>query len=423
MSAFRLVSAIVITASVVVAVWVGTVQFKASERAALPLAPVRSGEFVAVIRARGQIQADRSIPVYAPLVQDLRIAWMAPASDRVEEGASLVRFDSSTAERDLIQRRATAERARANLDQAVADAKSAAEHDQHDLNDARLAVKLAELDTADNDLVARLDAERRLVDLGVARQKLRQLEAEVTQREVSRDSKLASLRRQLEAADVWVRLVEGQIARMDIHAPIGGFAIYTANRSSLAAQVSGSIQPYRVGDQVPAGMNLATIPDLSSLLMDAAVEEIDRGRMHVGDEVIVRIDALPDVSIPAKLTTISPLAEISVDSRGREFHVYAALGARSDERIRPGMNGTVEVVTRRIPGATIVPAKALFTRRGKPTIYTVSSDGFTPLEVEILARNTDEVAVKGVSASAQVAMVDPTLGAAKDSPAAPAVTK
>ena len=417
MSRFRLISFIVITASVAVAVWVGTVQFKASERAALPLAPVRSGEFVAVIRARGQIQADRSIPVYAPLVQDLRIAWMAPASDRVEEGASLVRFDSSTAERDLIQRRATAERARANLDQAVADAKSAAEHDQHDLNDARLAVKLAELDTADNDLVARLDAERRLVDLGVARQKLRQLEAEVTQREVSRDSKLASLRRQLEAADVWVRLVEGQIARMDIHAPISGFAIYTANRSSLAAQVSGgAAQPYRVGDQVPGGMNLATIPDLSSLLIDAAVEEIDRGRMHIGDEVIVRIDALPDVSIPARLTTISPLAEISVDSRGREFHVYAALGARSDERIRPGMNGTVEVVIKRIPDATIVPAKALFTRRGKPTIYAVSSDGFTPLEVEILARNTDEVAVKGVSASSQVAMVDPTLEGATDSP-------
>jgi HlyD family secretion protein len=406
-SRFRIISVIVITVSVLIAVWVGTVQFRAVERAVLPLAPVRTGEFVAVIRARGQVQADRSVPIYAPLAQDLRIAWMAPVSERVEAGAPLVRFDSSSAERDLIQRRATAERARATLDQAVGEAKAAAEHDTRDLNDARLGVELAVLDTADSDFIARLDAERRRIDLGVARQKLRQLEAEVAQRAASRESKLASLRRQLEDAEAWVGIVESRIARMEIRAPISGYAIYAANRSTISAQVAGTQQPYRVGDQVPAGMNLATIPDLSSLLVDATVEEIDRGRMRAGHDVIIRIDALPDVSIPATLTSISPLAEMSVDSRARSFHVYAALGARGDPRIRPGMNATVDVVANRIPAATIIPAKALLTRHGKPTVYVSQAGGFTPVGVEVLARNSDEVAVKGVSANARVALVDP----------------
>jgi multidrug efflux pump subunit AcrA (membrane-fusion protein) len=406
-SRFRIVSAIVITASVVIAVWVGMAQYNAVERAVLPLAPVRSGEFVAVIRARGQIQADRSVPIYAPLAQDLRIAWMAPASERVEQGAPLIRFDSSSAERDLIQRRAAAERARASLNQEIATSKAAAEHDQRDLNDARLGVELAELNTADSDFIARLEGEKGRIDLGVARQKQRQLEAEVAQRAASRESKLASLRRQLEEAEAWVRIVEARIERMEISAPIPGFAIYAGNRSSISAQVSGSMQPYRVGDQVPAGMNLATIPDLSSLLIDATVEEIDRGRMRTGNDVIVRIDAFPDLSIPGTLTAISPLAEMSVDSRGRSFHVYAALGAKSDPRIRPGMNGTLDVVTARIPAAMIIPTKALFTRQGKPTVYKSSPDGFQPVDVQILARNSDEVAIKGVSADARVALVDP----------------
>jgi HlyD family secretion protein len=407
-SRFRIISVIVITVSVVIAVWVGTVQFRAVARAVLPLAPVRTGEFVAVIRARGQVQADRSVPIYAPLAQDLRLAWMAPVSERVEAGAPLVRFDSSSAERDLIQRRATAERARASLDQAVADAKAAAEHDRRDLNDARLGVELAQLDTADSDFVARLDAERRGVDLAVARQKLRQIEAEVAQRAASRESKLASLRRQLEDAEAWVGIFERRIEQMEIRAPISGFAIYAANRSSISAQVAGAQQPYRVGDQVPAGMNLATIPDLSSLLIDATVEEIDRGRMRVGNEVIIRIDALPDVSIPATLTAISPLAEMSVDTRGRSFHVYAAFGTRSDSRVRPGMNGTLDVVSRRIPAATIIPAKALFTRNGKPTVYVSSAGEFRPVGVEILASNSDEVAITGVGAEASVTLVDPS---------------
>jgi HlyD family secretion protein len=409
LSRFRIVSIVVITASVVIAVWVGIVQFRAVERSVLPLAPVRSGEFVAVIRARGQIQADRSVPIYAPVAQDLRIAWMAPVSERVEQGAPLVRFDSSSAERDLIQRRAAFERARASLDQAIADAKSAGEHDRRDVNDARLGVELAQLDTADSDFdfVARLDAERGRIDLGVARQKLRQLEAEVAQRAASRESKLASLRRQLEDAEAWVRIVESRIERMELRAPISGFAIYSGNRSSISAQASGSMQPYRVGDQVPAGMNLATIPDLSSLLIDATVEEIDRGRMRTGVEVIIRIDAFPDLSIPAQLTAISPLAEMSLESRGRSFHAYAAIGTRSDPRIRPGMNGTLDVVTDRIPAATIIPTKALFTRQGKPTVYVSAPDGFRTVAVQVLARNSDEVAITGVDAAARVALVDP----------------
>jgi multidrug efflux pump subunit AcrA (membrane-fusion protein) len=417
-SRFRIVSAVVITASVVMAVWVGTVQYHAVERAVLPLAPVRSGEFVAVIRARGQIQADRSVPIYAPLAQDLRIAWMAPASERVEQGAPLIRFDSSSAERDLIQRRAAAERARASLDQEIAAAKAAAEHDRRDLNDARLGVELAELNTADSDFVARLEGEKGRIDLGVARQKQRQLEAEVAQRAASRESKLASLRRQLEEAEAWVRIVEARIERMEIRAPIPGFAIYAGNRNSISAQVSGSMQPYRVGDQVPGGMNLATIPDLSSLLIDATVEEIDRGRMRAGNDVIIRIDAFPDLSIPATLTAISPLAEVSIDSRGRSFHVYAALGTRSDSRVRPGMNGTLDVVTARIPAAMIIPTKALFTRQGKPTVYVSVPDGFQPIDVQVLARNSDEVAIKGVSADARLALVDPSADGSSDAAAA-----
>jgi hypothetical protein len=71
------------------------------------------------------------------------------------------------------------------------------------------------------------------------------------------------------------------------------------------------------------------------------------------------------------------------------------------------MNGTLDIVTRRIAGATIIPAKALFTRNGKPTVHLVEDDGYRTVEVEILARNSDEIAVKGVESDARVTLVDP----------------
>jgi hypothetical protein len=123
--------------------------------------------------------------------------------------------------------------------------------------------------------------------------------------------------------------------------------------------------------------------------------------------VIVRIDALPDVSITTTLSGISPLAEMSFDSRGRSFHAYGALGADVDARIRPGMNGSMDIVIDRIPDATIVPAQALFTRGGRPAVHVVDGAGFRLAEVEILARNPDEIAVTGLDPDARVALADP----------------
>ena len=408
---FKLLAALVVVAALAGALWIGAVPFLVVEESSLPMATVDEGEFVAVIRTRGQIQAGRSVPIYAPVAQDLRIAWMAPTGEIVEEGQPMIRFDSSSAERDLIQRRAALERAEASLAQAAAEALISAGHDERELVDARLNVEIAELGTADNEFVGRIEAERALIDLGLAEQNLRQLEAEVAQRAVSSESRIASLNRQLQDAQAEVDIIEARMARMEILAPLSGFAIYSTNSSSLASALGGGQpQPYRVGDQVSGGMKLAAIPDLTSLLIDAAVEEIDRGRMRVGDEVIVRVDALPELTIETVLTQISPLAEISFDTRGRSFHAFAFLGDSVDTRLRPGMNGSMDIVTERIPDAKTIPARALFTRSGRPTVFVVEGDGFRAVDVEVLARNPDEIAVAGIDGGSRVTLIDPFAG-------------
>ena len=408
---FRMLAALVVVAALAGALWIGVVPFLVVEESSLPMATVDEGEFVAVIRTRGQIQAGRSVPIYAPVAQDLRIAWMAPTGEIVEEGQPMIRFDSSSAERELIQRRAALERAEASLAQAAAEALISAGHDERELVDARLNVEIAELGTADNEFVGRIEAERALIDLGLAEQNLRQLGAEVAQRAVSSESRIASLNRQLQDAQAEVDVIEARMARMEILAPLSGFAIYSTNSNSLASALGGGQpQPFRVGDQVSGGMNLAAIPDLTSLLIDAAVEEIDRGRMRVGDEVIVRVDALPELTIETVLTQISPLAEISFDTRGRSFHAFAFLGDSVDTRLRPGMNGSMDIVTERIPDAKTIPARALFTRSGRPTVFVVDGDGFRAVDVEVLARNPDEIAVAGIDGGSRVTLIDPFAG-------------
>jgi hypothetical protein len=143
-------------------------------------------------------------------------------------------------------------------------------------------------------------------------------------------------------------------------------------------------------------------------MLDAKVEEIDRGRIRAGADVRVKVDAVPEVAISTKLTQISPLAELSLEGViARSFRAYAAL-PDPDTRLRPGMNGGMDIVIERIPEAISVPAKAIFTHAGKPIVYVSGTGGtLRPTEIRVLARNPDEVAVSGLSKGAMVALVDP----------------
>jgi hypothetical protein len=118
------------------------------------------------------------------------------------------------------------------------------------------------------------------------------------------------------------------------------------------------------------------------------------------------VDALPELVLPAKVNEFSPLAEQTFEfPPTRSFRAFAAI-AHPDPRLRPGMNGGMDVVIDRIPGAISIPTKALFTREGKPVVYLASRGNYRPAGVQVLARNPDEVAVSGIPAGAMVALVD-----------------
>jgi HlyD family secretion protein len=264
-------------------------------------------------------------------------------------------------------------------------------------------VELAEIKTATNEFIPRLEAERNTIDLETAQQKLKVLEATVKQHEVSDEAKLNSLKRQRDLAQSELEIAQTRLTRMELTAPLTGFWIVNANYQGTTSQ------PFKVGDAVTSGMNVAVIPDMTSLMLDVKIEEIDRGRIQAGADVRVKVDAVPELVIAAKLTQISPLAELSLEGViARSFRAYAAL-PDPDPRLRPGMTGGMDIVIERIPDAISVPAKAVFTSAGKPIVYlSDAAGGLRPVEVQVLARNPDEVAVSGLPDGAMVALVEPS---------------
>jgi len=368
----------------------------------LPVAPARQGDFLVIIRCRGEIKAARSVQISTPVVPNLRIAWLSPAGESVQAGDPIIRFDSSSAQQQLQQKEAQLRQAQATLDQAVAQARITAEQDKSDLLDSQYTVERARLEASKTEIVSRLQGEESRIDLGVAEQKMKVEEATVALHAASDKSRIASLTRLREQAQADVDLTKSRIAQMEIKAPIAGFVVFGFNY----AQGYSNAKPFKVGDNAFSGMILAEMPDLDTLELDAKVEETDRGRIAVKQEARVRVDSLPELTMAATVGRISLLAEQSYGwPPTRSFHAYASI-AHPDSRLRPGMNGGLDIVVNRIPNAIGIPAKALFTRAGKPVVYLARNGRYQPVEVQVQARNPDEIAISGIPAGSMVALVD-----------------
>ena len=371
----------------------------------LPNAPVRRGEFSVIIRCRGELKARRSVQIIAPVnVPELRLVWLAPTGGAIKAGDPVVRFDPSSAQQQLKEKEAALKQAQAALDQAIAEAALATEQDRVETTQSKYQVERAKLEVSKQEILSRLQGEEAQVDLGLAEKKSEVQEAKNNFNKVSNEAKVSSLKRLRDKAAAEVDLTKSRLERMQVTAPLTGVVVYLPNYS----QGWMNAKPFKVGDQVWPGGVIAEIPDLTTLEMEGKVEEIDRGKIRVGQEVRIRVDALPESTFSARLTQISPLTEMGFEwPPTRSFRGFAHI-EKPDPKLRPGMNSRMDVVLNKLPGALSVPAKAIFTRRGKPIVYVQQANGgYAAQEVEVLARNPDEIAIKGIAAGSKVALAEP----------------
>lgn len=384
----------------------GVRQFRRSRPAAeLPTAPARSGTFSVLVSCRGELSARRSIQLTAPLdIPDLQIVWLAPAGGSVTSGMTVIRFDPSHLQQDLKEKTAAFRQGQATLDQAVAQARITADQDKLDLASARYQMERARLEASKQAIMSAAEGQKSAIDLGLAEEKVKVQEATTQLHKSSGDAKIASLRRLRDEAKAEVDRTTRRLSQLEIKSPLNGVINYLPNLS----QGWMNAQPFKVGDHASAGLALAEIPDLATLEMESKIEEIDRGRIAIGDSVLIHVDAFPEKVLPAKLESISPLTEQSFTEWPpvRSFRAYARIET-PDSRMRPGMNATADIVESKIPNAVSIPSKALFTVHAKPVVYVKANGRYLLQGVTIRAKNADEVAVDGLAAGTLVALTEP----------------
>jgi multidrug efflux pump subunit AcrA (membrane-fusion protein) len=159
---------------------------RASARETVASAAARKGDFLVLVRCRGALKPRRSVGIYTPVVPNLRISWLAPTGEIVKGGDVIMRFDSSTAQQQLMQKQSQLKQAQATLDQAVAQFKITSQQDQTELADAKFTAERADVQVRKDELQGgRIKGDQARVDLGIAQQKLKVQEAAIALHEAS----------------------------------------------------------------------------------------------------------------------------------------------------------------------------------------------------------------------------------------------
>ena len=105
------------------------------------------------------------------------------------------------------------------------------------------------------------------------------------------------------------------VAQHALEAATHDVELYKVNiaDNTLVAPRDGRIE-YRianVGEVLPAGGKVFTMIDVSYVYMDVYLPTVTAGRIKVGDDARILLDAYPDIPIPAKVTFVASQAQFT----------------------------------------------------------------------------------------------------------------
>jgi RND family efflux transporter MFP subunit len=375
----------------------------------VPTALVQKGSFVDAVQIRGEIKAGRSVTIMAPSdAGELRIVKLARNGSAVKKGDVLIEFDDSTVSRTVQEKQSELRGFDAQMEQSRSESQAKNEENVTAETKAGYDVQRAGLDYSARDILSRVEAEQRRLKVADANQTLRETTAKRESDQTSGAAKLAGVTGKRGKSQFDLDKAQRQLHALTVRAPSDG--VLTILRNWRSGNWMNP-QEFKEGDRVWAAASIAELPDVSSLFGSAFVDEVERGRLAIGQTATLRLEALPDKELTGRVARISALAKADFTSwpPPRNFDVSVSLD-HPDDRLRPGMTATIRIAVETLDGVVLVPPQAVFAHDGNDVVYAMRHGVPERRRIEIERRNADHVVVKtGLAAGERVALADPTL--------------
>ncbi len=184
----------------------------------------------------------------------------------------------------------------------------------------------------------------------------------------------------------------------------------TVGLSKLEATFNGTVTEVnsKEGDQVAAGFASFQIDDLSHLLVDVEVPEVDINRVKVGQPAKLTFDAIPDKDYDGRVIEVSKVG--ALDQGVVNFTITVEL-SNADENVLPGMTAGVNIVVSQLENVLLVPNRAVRLRSNERVVYLLVNGVPTPKNITLgVSSETFSEVTGGELKEGDVVILNPPAG-------------
>ena len=316
---------------------------------------VRRGAFVHEVVLSGELEAARGELLSVPPLPSWQTAikWIADDGAAVKANDPVAELDNSALTTDLDSKRQAAMQAAQELQQKESEWKA-------DLEQKELEVEKKKSDLDKAILEAKLPKE--LLSGRSFEEKQTALRRTATEHEKAVDtlrarrtaitSERQNLLLNIDKTQREIYIAEQAIDALVLRAPRDGIVVVKDH------QWEG--RKLQSGDPVWVGFPIVLLPDLSTMRVNAALADVDDGKIARGMPVVVTLDGYPDMKFSGRIAAISAVAQESRrQSLRRHFEVLVALDKLDPSRMRPGLSARIVVRRETRPAVLLAPRAAL----------------------------------------------------------------
>lgn len=421
-------------AVVLIVVWVMISRGRSNSSSAYQTTPLKRGELTATVGATGTVRALQSATL-SWQIDGVISAVNVRVGDHVNKGDVLAELDKSQLPESVILAQADLVSAQKALQDATSNTGSA--QSAIDLKDAQDAYKKAynyrlslngkqwieevRISFVGGQQVPMIVWHRGYVDSGTIQKAdndlaLKKAQLDDAQRNYDR-LKEGPNPADIAAAQAKVDAAQATLNEARIIAPISGTVTQaislpgdvvsgslglgsTSSSGALGQAATAQAAPAQTtgtaaassGQTAAQGQTAFRIDDLSSLLVDVQVSEVDINSVALNQPATLTLDAVQNQTYQGQVVKVSQAGDLS--SGAVNFTVSVQL-IDADKQVKPGMTAAVNIIVKQVKDQLLVPNRAVRIVNDQQVVYVLKNGQPQPVKITLGVSSDTESVIAG----------------------------
>jgi HlyD family secretion protein len=365
-----------IIAGVIILIMIVSSRIGSKKAIASSYIEVKRGPFEITVTNSGELLAEKSVDIKGPdimqqqqenrggqrggggpggggmRIQAFKIQDIVPEGTVVKEGDYIAQLDRTDYDNSLKTALENLNTLQASLEMAILDTAVTLTNLRDAIKNQVIAVEEARITLEQSKYEP--PATIRQAEINLDKQQ-RALEQRIKNYELRKARALTNIRnsrRHYTEGQELVKSLQTFLSQFTIKAPSPGMVIYKEEFNGAKRKTGSQVNPF---DRV-----IATLPDLTTMISQTYVSEIEVNKVIPGQKVTMTIDALPGKTWTGTVTTVANIGEQLGNSESKMFEVLIKLDGINNE-LRPAMTTYNKIIISEFPDVVYIPTECVHT--------------------------------------------------------------